>query len=73
MPDSAESVLSPFLTERRGELGKLGDLRLGQRLTRVLCRAVLCRNYQLIDAEAGTLENVVDLGLSQVRRTVPKK
>jgi hypothetical protein len=27
---------------------------------------VCCRNYQVIDAEAGTLENVVDLGLSQV-------
>lgn len=24
------------------------------------------RNYQVIDAEAGTLENVVDLGVSQV-------
>jgi len=25
------------------------------------------RNYQIIDVEAGTLENVVDLGFSQVR------
>lgn len=25
-----------------------------------------CRNYQVIDAEEGTLENVVDLGVSQV-------
>jgi len=27
---------------------------------------VTIRNYQVIDAEAGTLENVVDLGVSQV-------
>lgn len=28
------------------------------------------RNYQVIDAEAGTLENVVDLGFSQVGQSV---
>lgn len=32
-----------------------------------LCACVGCRNYQVIDGDEGTLENVVDLGVSQVR------